>query len=337
MESDIERVVDEAEIRRVLHVVFHAIDRDDAALLESFFDPRCVDCRGEDATALLLHHLVTNMLIEVDNDVAATQTYVITIRVAAADGRFEWCAGRYLDRLERHDRRWRIIARRYLHDIDMPVAAEEIEAAPTSDYDVGSRSDSDSSHALFSGFDLRRPIGGVDDTVALMAVADLCSRYAQASDRADVAVVAASYHADGIEEHGPHFAGLGTDFAAWIGEQQRHFPVSTHHLTTRVIGIDREHAVAESSMFGLVTTDTGRVSWSSGRYLDHVERRDGEWKLARRQFVKDIAFPVPLHIAGGAVGDATRVAESRPIRAQTQASHELFESVASGRPWPAAN
>jgi len=65
-------------------------------------------------------HQVSNILIEVNGDEAASESYVharLTRRLP--NGRFELMTamGRYIDRWEKRDGDWKIAHRRYLHDI----------------------------------------------------------------------------------------------------------------------------------------------------------------------------------------------------------------------------
>jgi SnoaL-like domain len=66
-------------------------------------------------------HQFSNILIAVDGNTATSETYGdVTLRRLDAEGR---CIdlrnlGRYVDRWEKRDGQWRIIARTYLHDFD---------------------------------------------------------------------------------------------------------------------------------------------------------------------------------------------------------------------------
>jgi hypothetical protein len=66
-------------------------------------------------------HQFSNILISIDGDTATSETYGdVTLRRIDEDGR---CIdsrnlGRYVDRWEKRDGEWRILARQYLHDFD---------------------------------------------------------------------------------------------------------------------------------------------------------------------------------------------------------------------------
>lgn len=65
-------------------------------------------------------HQITNILVELDGSLAASEAYVTVALRYAVDGRLRQMTGRgrYLDRLEKRDGRWGIVQRRYIHDFD---------------------------------------------------------------------------------------------------------------------------------------------------------------------------------------------------------------------------
>jgi hypothetical protein len=175
-------------------------------------------------------------------------------------------------------------------------------------------------------------IADIDRLVAEAAIRRVLHRYTHAADRCDTGLLASAYHPDGVDEHGSHFVGLGSAFATWAGEQRDVFVAGAHHVTTVRIDVQGDVAAAESGMFGLVQLASGQVSWSSGRYLDRLERRDGEWGITHRLFVKDVALPVPAHRDEPAEATTGAAPSARSI---LDPSYALFAAVASGAPWPA--
>jgi ketosteroid isomerase-like protein len=165
------------------------------------------------------------------------------------------------------------------------------------------------------------------------AISRVVQEYSRAADRCDQPALAAVYHSDGVDEHGSHFAGLGSDFAGWVATQRDVFVAGVHHVTTTYIDVVGDIAAVESETFGLVRLDTGKVSWSSGRYLDRLERRGGSWRLAYRRFVRDIPLPVPAH----AQPRPDRGTTSTTSRSPADPSYALFAAARDGSVWPPAN
>ncbi|MDH4143726.1 MAG: nuclear transport factor 2 family protein [Acidimicrobiia bacterium] len=137
------RLVDQMEIEEVLHRYCRGVDRVDAAELAACYHDDGTDDHGTfrglgtdfarwatggaaDVWAAS-HHTVHNVIVEwVEPDVAHVESYVLAFnhRTPAADGSdgpVEVFAGRYLDRFERRDGRWRIQHRRALRDVDSLV------------------------------------------------------------------------------------------------------------------------------------------------------------------------------------------------------------------------
>jgi ketosteroid isomerase-like protein len=130
MSNDIERLVDEQAVARVIRTVARAIDRLDYDLLASCYHPDASDERhgrvrgideflewvrpilGEMVSTL---HQISTQFVDVDGDVAYAESYCMARHLSAApDGGppREWFAYlRYIDRLERRDGTWRILRR----------------------------------------------------------------------------------------------------------------------------------------------------------------------------------------------------------------------------------
>ena len=117
---DLNSLVAELEIRRVLARYCRAVDRGDVALLKSVYHPDATDDHGTfqgsgwdfaealvpemDKSSLNSQHHVTNVLIELDGDRARVESYVLALhpvrdRETGAETH-ALAGGRYLDRFE---------------------------------------------------------------------------------------------------------------------------------------------------------------------------------------------------------------------------------------------
>jgi ketosteroid isomerase-like protein len=158
-------LLDEASIRTLLHRLARSVDRVDLDAIAAACDPAAIihdaplGYRGpaelfgiwvadhRDAVVAMATHL-TNVLIEVEGDRAAVETYAITIEVDTLQ-RLRWRSGRYLDLLRRTHDGWKLAGREYVLDVDLPVPIDPAPAAPIGAHVEGVRTDADTSFELF--------------------------------------------------------------------------------------------------------------------------------------------------------------------------------------------
>lgn len=122
-------------------------------------------------------------------------------------------------------------------------------------------------------------------------ILDCVARHARGCDRHDPELLASAYHTDSTDEHG-HVISPGPMYPKWankvhaLGSEQ-----NMHHITTHRCEIDGDQAHCESYVMVLLVDPgarTGRIM--SGRYIDRLERRDGEWKIALRRTTVDFVM-----------------------------------------------
>lgn len=128
MSDPLRELLDKQEIHEVLLRYCRAADRRDPRLFAEAFHPDAFNATGGSTASVAervralcappddlapYSHLLGNHLIEVDGDVAWSEASFVSHRVTAVDGRrtVRIRAGRYLDRFERRDGRWRIAHR----------------------------------------------------------------------------------------------------------------------------------------------------------------------------------------------------------------------------------
>lgn len=148
------------------------------------------------------------------------------------------------------------------------------------------------------------------ELVAVRDIEEVLTRYCRALDRADLALMETVYWPDGEDIHGI-YVGRASEFVPFIiGEITRYFAMGTHCLLNVHIDVVGEMATAESYLYSAcrVRADMieailgshyfGRMGGQgldpenamfimAGRYLDRFERRNGEWRILRRQVVTD--------------------------------------------------
>ena len=113
-------------------------------------------------------------------------------------------------------------------------------------------------------------------------------RLARGLDRRDKDLLASCFFPDSTDDHGL-FEGSATDFCDWVIETLGNYERTQHLITNINIVIDGDKASTESYFFAhhVVATETKLDVIAAGRYLDHFERRDGEWKIKHRKAVYD--------------------------------------------------
>ncbi len=131
----------------------------------------------------------------------------------------------------------------------------------------------------------------VGELMDRQAIYDCIRRTSRGNDRFDAELNTGSYHEDGIHE-------LGTKQISGqaYGEHANHAhrqiaEANLHNVTMHLCEIDGDMAHAESYVIGLFLDPGGQTSrMLAGRYLDRLERRNGEWKIALRRATVEVAM-----------------------------------------------
>lgn len=152
----------------------------------------------------------------------------------------------------------------------------------------------------------------VVELIARQKCYDVLTRYCRALDRADADLMRSVYWEDGMDDHGV-FKGNAHEFADFIiREIQNWFEVTTHSISNvhmeyygdvmctesyltayhKVKGEkDKIEAVQGSEYYAKLNLaevkDTHHVFFYGGRYIDRLEKRNGEWRIALRRVVMD--------------------------------------------------
>ncbi|MGH0031177.1 MAG: nuclear transport factor 2 family protein [Myxococcota bacterium] len=172
---NLDPIIAELEIRRVLARYCRAVDRGDVAALKSVYHPDATDDHGMfvgsgwdfaealvpamDGGTLNSQHHVTNVLIEIDEDgtSARVESYVVALhptRDRHSGVEVHNLAGaRYLDRFEKRDGAWKIADRRVVIDWTRAGAPAEEWGAWKDTGLHGGRREQDPSHGFFTAED----------------------------------------------------------------------------------------------------------------------------------------------------------------------------------------
>jgi len=152
----------------------------------------------------------------------------------------------------------------------------------------------------------------IEQLISRQKVYDVLTRYCRALDRCDIDLMRSVYWEDGIDDHGV-FSGNAAEFAEFIiSEIQNWFEITMHAIMNVHMEIEGDVACTESYLFAYhkVRGDKAKVEeifgsrylkqfeWSrveglphhfffGGRYVDRLERRGDEWRIAKRVVVMD--------------------------------------------------
>ncbi|GAA4353824.1 nuclear transport factor 2 family protein [Variovorax defluvii] len=134
------------------------------------------------------------------------------------------------------------------------------------------------------------------------AIQDCLCRYARGVDRGDWALVRSTYHPDANDQHGEYRGGVD-GFIDWLDKRFAGVDNSMHFLGNCLIEFaGPDHAFVETYFASRrlrPPTDVERVGLQAGdrmcreawgRYADQFERRDGEWRVARRIVITETSY-----------------------------------------------
>ncbi len=165
MDSSIQRVIDDYEIRQVLCRYTRGVDRGDAELVSSVYDPESTDDHGaykgpgKDfgpyvTKALAAHtestsHTLNQSIIDIHHETAKAETWFVAYHVRK-DGEQTYLdrfGGRYLDKLKKRNGAWLIIKRVVVRDWSV---TEKVEGSyyRAEDFEAGKRSKEDLAYTL---------------------------------------------------------------------------------------------------------------------------------------------------------------------------------------------
>ena len=133
-----------------------------------------------------------------------------------------------------------------------------------------------------------------DATDRIAAVADkqeiyeVLTRYCRGIDRRDVELLRSCYHEDAYDDHGM-FQGPAWEFAEYAVENLQTMQRTMHCIQNISITLAGDVAASEAYLIAyhrMTSREGGDADHVVGaRYVDRLERRDGEWRIAHRTVV----------------------------------------------------
>ncbi|MGK2925079.1 MAG: nuclear transport factor 2 family protein [Lysobacterales bacterium] len=137
----------------------------------------------------------------------------------------------------------------------------------------------------------------IDELESRIALRDLVTDYCLGFDRKDWDRFISIWHEDAVWNIGPPFGA----FNGHEGIRKAVFEVlypawrETHHLTSnlRLTFKDADHAHGICNVDCMGASPDGTVQMISATYADEFERREGTWKIARRDVDLHYFNPIP--------------------------------------------
>ncbi len=172
------------------------------------------------------------------------------------------------------------------------------------------------------------------------AIADVLARYARGTDRHDAELIRSAFWPDAKVSYGRP---VNLDeFVQWgIEAHAKNYEQNAHHITAQNVEIDGNVAHVESYVvyFLLAGKKSDQNLIASGRYIEKYEKRNGEWRIAIREFVRDVYYKAtPLRDLcpepQGCMGkrDRTDLSYMRPLVPQENRPDRAGQPTASGTP-----
>lgn len=139
---------------------------------------------------------------------------------------------------------------------------------------------------------------------------DVLLRYSRGLDRLDREMIRSCYHDDAVDDH--HiYVGRPDDFIDWAFGYSLDYNVVHHHgLSNHRCELDGDDAHAETYYTFLGVNRAPPHLLSMGRYVDHFQKRDGQWRIADRVCVIEHSFDLQDSAIQSGDGPAAALAAS---------------------------
>ncbi len=235
-------------------------------------------------------HKLGNQLIVVEGAPGAERAWAETYAVAHhvlgdAEVPTDMVMGaRYLDQLEDRGDGWKIAERRMTFEWERTV-----EIGPQTPYEGFARGKRDGQDPVLGNRAHVSVPASIDVARDRAEIYGALVRYCRGVDRRDPDMIRSTYHPDAYDDHGAYQGDLDGFVEFVEKEVWSRFRTTMHKLGQALIEIDGDEACAETyAVCHHVIAEQGNDVADSVmgiRYLDRFERRDGEWRIARRELL----------------------------------------------------
>ncbi len=131
----------------------------------------------------------------------------------------------------------------------------------------------------------------IEEVLAEAAIRDIQMRYCRACDRMDFELLRSCFHADATTNYG-FFGGSVDDFIVSAIQALPGFLVTTHNTGNQNVVVTGDSAWAEhytvaSHRLPADAENPLRDFVTAVRYIDRLECREGDWRIAHRALILD--------------------------------------------------
>ncbi len=128
-----------------------------------------------------------------------------------------------------------------------------------------------------------------------LAIHDVLNRYTHAIDRHDREMFMSVYHPDAVLDHGIVIGSPKTVFDFLEPRYHQNNRTHAHIICNHLCEIDGDTAHTETYVVTMgLAKDGTRIMVNCARYIDRLERRDGEWRIALRRIMTDTRGQLPV-------------------------------------------
>jgi hypothetical protein len=173
----------------------------------------------------------------------------------------------------------------------------------------------------------------IQELVDKEAIREVVLRFCRGVDRGDQELLSSVYHPDAVDVHGATFSGsdLAADLLDYVTSLNS--AVWHHEVSNMLVDLKGpDDAVCESYYNAyFVVTDDGKdyVARAIGRYLDKMERRNGEWRITSRLTVGDLGWTQPFDATGLPGQDMAPDQRLMGRRDRADPSYQWFSGVSA--------
>ncbi len=159
---------------------------------------------------------------------------------------------------------------------------------------------------------------GLRELLDRQAIHQVMLRYGRGLDRIDNELAKGCYWPEATEDHGSYVGGV-EGFIQYADASSFLFESTQHAILNHFCDLQGDEAFTETYyQFTGVTAGEGPNFVSTGRYVDHFQKRGGEWRIADRVTIIESQMDLPKSAILGTMPPA--YTEDEPCQASRDRS-----------------